>query len=59
MIESKKGFENLDDILKVKDLDGVFIGPYDLSASLGMFEKFENKEFKSVIKNILKKKLQY
>ena len=58
MIECKKGFENLDDILKVKDLDGVFIGPYDLSASLGMFEKFENKEFKSVIKNILKKSVK-
>ncbi|MFM6906466.1 MAG: 4-hydroxy-2-oxoheptanedioate aldolase [Acinetobacter tjernbergiae] len=34
-IESRKGLEHLDEILKVEGVDGVFIGPADLSAALG------------------------
>lgn len=34
-IESKKGLENLEEILQVEGIDGVFIGPADLSAALG------------------------
>ena len=34
-IESKKGLVNLDQILMVDGVDGVFIGPADLSAALG------------------------
>ena len=36
MIESRKGVENIDDILSVEGLDGIFIGPYDLSGSYGV-----------------------
>lgn len=35
MIETQKGMENLDSILAVSGLDGVFIGPADLAMSLG------------------------
>lgn len=34
-IESQKGLDNLDEILSVEGVDGVFIGPADLSAALG------------------------
>ena len=34
-IETREAIDNLDDILAVEGLDGVFIGPMDLSASLG------------------------
>ncbi|MDW6003294.1 2-keto-3-deoxy-L-rhamnonate aldolase [Vibrio mangrovi] len=34
-VESKTALDNLDDILAVEGIDGVFIGPADLSASLG------------------------
>ena len=34
-VESKKVLDNLDEILKVDGVDGVFIGPADLSAALG------------------------
>ena len=34
-IESKKGLENIDLITEHKSIDGVMIGPYDLSGSLG------------------------
>ena len=36
MIESREGVENIDDILAVDGVDGVFIGPYDLSGSCGV-----------------------
>jgi 4-hydroxy-2-oxoheptanedioate aldolase len=34
-IESAKGLENLDAIMAVEGIDGVFLGPSDLAASLG------------------------
>lgn len=36
MIESQAGVENIDEILAVDGLDGIFIGPYDLSGSYGL-----------------------
>jgi 4-hydroxy-2-oxoheptanedioate aldolase len=35
-LEGKEAIENLDDILTVKGIDILFIGPYDLSQSLGV-----------------------
>lgn len=34
-VESQKGLDALDDILKVEGVDGVFIGPADLAADMG------------------------
>jgi len=36
MIESREGVENIDAILAVDGVDGVFVGPYDLSGSCGV-----------------------
>lgn len=36
MIESKEAVENIDQILSVDGLDGILIGPYDLSGSYGV-----------------------
>lgn len=54
MIENKEGLKNLSKILSVSYLDGVFIGPYDLSASLNLFERFNNKNFLKIIAKIKK-----
>lgn len=35
-IEGKKGLDNIDKILQVEGIDIVFIGPYDLSQSMGV-----------------------
>jgi 2-dehydro-3-deoxyglucarate aldolase len=54
MIEHINSIDNLDEILKVEGLDAVFIGPYDLSSSMGVPGKFESREFidaMSTIKN--------
>ena len=52
MIESKEGVKNLSEILKVKGLDAILIGPYDLSSSLKITGKFNHPKFKSVINEI-------
>lgn len=36
MIETAEAIENLDDILKVPDIDAIYVGPADLSITLGL-----------------------
>jgi 2-dehydro-3-deoxyglucarate aldolase len=45
MIESSKAVESLDEILAVKGLDAILVGPYDLSASLGVIGQFDSPIF--------------
>ena len=45
MIEDAEGVSNLDEILSVEGLDAILIGPYDLSASLGVTAKFHHPLF--------------
>ena len=52
MIESVQAIDNLDLILKVKGLDAVLIGPYDLSASMNIAGEFEKKIFLTAIDKI-------
>lgn len=42
-VEHIRAVENLDAILSVEGVDGFFVGPYDLSASLGIPGQFDNK----------------
>ena len=44
-IEHIDAIENLDEILKVDGVDGLIIGPYDLSASMGIPGQFDNPEY--------------
>ena len=44
MIETKLAMENINEILSVENLDGVYIGPADMSISYGMIPKFDVKE---------------
>jgi 2-keto-3-deoxy-L-rhamnonate aldolase RhmA len=52
-IETRRAYENLTDVLSVSGLDGCFIGPVDLSTSLGIELSWENKEFVSAVDRIL------
>lgn len=45
MIEHVRAVENLEEIISVQGLDAVLIGPYDLSASMGLTAKFEEPQF--------------
>lgn len=52
-IETKTGADNISNISTSEFLDGIMIGPYDLSASLGKPGQFEDEGFKQICKNIL------
>jgi len=49
-VESAKAANNIDEIVAVDGLDMIFIGPFDLSASLGTPAKFENPEHQRLMK---------
>lgn len=52
MIENYKAIDDLDQILAVKGLDAVLIGPYDLSSSMGITAEFENPKFLDALNKI-------
>jgi len=54
-IESVPAIERLDAILAEPGLDGVIIGPHDLSISLGLPEQYHNPKFEDVVKLIISK----
>ena len=53
-IESLPAVENLENLLAVKELDGIIIGPHDLSCSLGIPEEYDHPLFLSTIDKIIK-----
>jgi len=59
MIETAKGVESIDQILSCSAVDGLMIGPYDLSSSLGCPGEFSNKLFTHSVKKILEKTIEY
>ena len=44
MIETKEAVENIDEILSVPNLTGVYIGPGDMCSSYGLKPQFDVKE---------------
>ena len=53
--EGKKAVENLDEILDVPGIDVVFVGPYDLSSSLGLVGQIDHPDVIECIKGIIAK----
>ncbi len=52
-IESVPAMRNLDQLLGVPGLDGVFIGPHDLSISMGIPEQYDHPEFEKAVTTII------
>lgn len=52
-VESRKGIENLDAILAVEGIDGVFIGPADLCTDMGHVGNPGHPEVRDTIKDAL------
>tara|TARA_Y100000991_G_C21959987_1_gene343983 strand:- start:776 stop:1510 length:735 start_codon:yes stop_codon:yes gene_type:complete len=50
-IEHIDAINNLEEILSLDGIDGTFIGPYDLSGSMGKPGKYNDDDVKSVIRN--------
>ena len=54
-IEGEKGIENIDEILSVKGIDIIFIGPYDLSQSLGLIGQTSHPLVEEKMLDVVKK----
>ena len=54
-VESVPAVERLDSILAEPGLDGVIIGPHDLSLSLGLPEQYHDPRFEDVVRQIISK----
>ena len=54
-IEHIDAINNLEEIVKVKEIDALMIGPYDLSASLGIPGKFDNQVVKDALDTFISK----
>ena len=52
MIEHVRAVENLEAILAVEGLDAILIGPYDLSASMGLTAQFDEPKFVAAMDRI-------
>jgi 4-hydroxy-2-oxoheptanedioate aldolase len=51
-IESELAVERCESLLSVPGVDGILIGPYDLSATLGCFQDYEAESFRSAVKHV-------
>ena len=54
-IESTPAVERLDELLGIDGLDAVFIGPHDLSISMGIPEQYDHPDFVAMVKTIVQK----
>lgn len=52
-IESRTAVENIDDILAFDDIDGVMIGPYDISGSYGVPGKVDHPDVITASKKVI------
>lgn len=54
-IEHRTAVRNLDAILRVNGIDGVFIGPYDLSASMGLPGQVSHPRVQKAVAEVMRK----
>lgn len=52
-IEDQEAVKNIEEIISVDGIDGIIIGPYDLSGSFGKLGKVGDPEVQNAIKNVL------
>ena len=54
-VETRKGLENLEAIAAVEGIDGLFVGPADLSASLGHLGNWRHPEAAAAIESAIRR----
>ena len=54
-IESEPAYKRLDALLEVDGIDGIFVGPNDMTTSLGIPDQVTNPKYLDVISNIIEK----
>ena len=52
-IESVAAVENLENMLQVPGIDGIFVGPNDMSISLGIPDQYDKPEYQQMVKKVI------
>jgi len=52
-VETESGFEHVEEIAAVDGLDGLFLGPADLSTNLGVYGEYESAEFLDAVDRVV------
>lgn len=52
-VESPAAIDNLNEVLALPRLDGIFVGPNDLSAAMGKFRAYDDPEFQAAFEQVL------
>ena len=52
-VESKPAYQNLDRILGVDGVDAIFIGPNDMTTSLGIPNEFDDSEYVDLLRDVI------
>lgn len=52
-IETREALSNVESIAAVPGVDVLFIGPYDLSANMGLFTEFDHPEFQEAVDRVI------
>ena len=54
-IESVPAIENLENILKVDGIDAIFVGPNDLTITLGIPDQYDHPDYEAALREIISK----
>ena len=54
-VESVEGVNNLEALLAVKGVDGVFLGPHDISVSMEIPEEYDNPLFLDLVEDVVRR----
>ena len=54
-IESVPAIENLESILEVDGIDAIFVGPNDLSITLGVPDQYDHPDYEAALREIIEK----
>ena len=52
-VESRAAVDNLENILSVPGIDGIFVGPNDMSISLGVPDQYDTEVYRTTVKYII------
>lgn len=52
MVEHADSVANIEEIVKVEGIDALFMGPYDLSSSMGIVGQFDHPDFKEALRRV-------
>ena len=52
-VESEPAVNRLDELLECAEIDGIFVGPNDLTTSLGIPDEVENPKYLEVLKHVI------